>query len=81
MCQECQDLMAYAEARLDKCPFQEGKTACAKCSVHCYQPGMRERVRAVMHYSGPRMLYRHPILALFHLADGRREEPLRGDRQ
>ena len=33
---------------------------------------MRERVRAVMRYSGPRMLTRHPVLAVAHLADGRK---------
>ncbi len=31
---------------------------------------MRERVRAVMRYAGPRMLLCHPILALLHLRDG-----------
>ena len=33
---------------------------------------MRERVRQVMRYAGPRMLLRHPILALLHLRDERR---------
>jgi hypothetical protein len=26
-----------------------------------------------MRYSGPRMTFRHPVLALFHLLDGRRK--------
>ena len=30
---------------------------------------MRERVRVVMRYAGPRMLLRHPILAILHLRD------------
>jgi hypothetical protein len=34
---------------------------------------MRERVREVMRYSGPRMLTRHPVLAVAHLVDGRRK--------
>jgi hypothetical protein len=79
LCLECADLEAYAEARLRRCPFQEGKTTCAKCPVHCYEPAMRERIRAAMRYAGPRMLYRHPILALFHYLDGLREKPLRKD--
>jgi hypothetical protein len=77
LCGECQELLAYARLRLDKCPFQEGKATCAKCPVHCYKPAMRERVRVVMRYAGPRMLYRHPILAVRHLLDGRRAEPIR----
>jgi hypothetical protein len=37
---------------------------------------MRERVRTVMRYAGPRMMWRHPFLALAHLVDGRRPAPL-----
>ncbi len=76
-CPDCAELAAYARARLDRCPFQEGKTTCAHCPVHCYKPGMRERVRRVMRYAGPRMLLRHPVLALLHLWDGRRKQPVR----
>lgn len=79
LCRECAGLQAYAEARLRRCPFQEGKTTCAKCPVHCYEPAMRERIRAVMRYAGPRMLCRHPVLALLHSIDGLRKEPLRRD--
>lgn len=75
LCHECQELLDYSRARLEHCPFQEGKSTCAKCPVHCYRPEMRERVRTVMRYAGPRMLYRHPILALLHLFDGLRSEP------
>jgi hypothetical protein len=62
--------------RLEKCPFEEGKTTCARCPVHCYKPEMREKIRAVMRYSGPRMLYRHPMLTIFHIIDGRRKAPV-----
>jgi hypothetical protein len=75
-CLECAELLDYALERLNKCPFKEGKTTCAKCPVHCYKPDMRQRIRAVMRYAGPRMIYRHPILASFHLIDGRRKKPL-----
>ena len=75
-CQDCRELLDYAEFRLDKCPYQEGKTTCANCPIHCYKPDMRDQVRAVMRYSGPRMMYRHPILTLYHFLDGRRREPL-----
>ncbi len=77
LCAGCAELIAYAEERLRHCPFQEGKTTCARCPVHCYRPEMRERIRQVMRYSGPRMLYRHPYLAVRHLIDGRRKRPVR----
>ena len=76
LCTDCRELLDYAQIRLDKCPYQEGKTTCANCPIHCYQPEMREKVRTVMRYSGPRMLYRHPILTMFHFLDGRRTEPV-----
>jgi hypothetical protein len=38
---------------------------------------MREQIRAVMRYAGPRMLYRHPIMTLQHMIDGTRDEPSR----
>jgi len=70
LCQECNELLEYAKMRLDKCPFQEKKTTCGKCLVHCYQPQMREKVKGVMRYSGPRMLLHHPVLAMHHAVDG-----------
>ncbi len=70
LCPGCQQLSAYAMQRLEKCPFQAGKPTCAKCPIHCYKPAMRQQVRQVMRYSGPRMLLRHPILAILHSLDG-----------
>ena len=76
MCVECQALQDYAMARLDKCPFGEGKTVCSLCPVHCYKPEMRQRVRAVMRFSGPKMMSRHPVMAITHQLDKRRKKPL-----
>ena len=67
MCPECQKLSDYAKLRSQKCPFMEEKTFCANCKVHCYKPEMREQIRQVMLFSGPRMLLYHPILAVRHL--------------
>lgn len=74
-CRECDELLAYAERRIEKCPFHDDKPPCAKCPIHCYQPRIREQVKEVMRYAGPRMLWRHPIFALRHWLDGRREAP------
>jgi len=43
--------------------------------VHCYKPAMRENIRAVMRYSGPRMISHHPLMAIQHLIDKRRKKP------
>lgn len=79
LCAACRALGEYAGGRLGRCPFGEDKPTCADCPVHCYAPAMRERVREVMRWAGPRMLWRHPILAVRHLLDGRRRPaPARG---
>ncbi|MGC9398317.1 MAG: nitrous oxide-stimulated promoter family protein [Anaerolineae bacterium] len=73
LCPACEALLHYAYHRLDKCPFQESKPTCANCPIHCYAPDKRAQIRTVMRYAGPRMLWRHPILALRHLLDGLRK--------
>ena len=75
LCRDCREVLEYARCRLDKCPYQETKPTCAVCPIHCYEPGMKERVRAVMRHSGPRLMRRHPILALLHVLDGFRKPP------
>ncbi|HHY88446.1 MAG TPA: nitrous oxide-stimulated promoter family protein [Chloroflexi bacterium] len=75
MCPDCQALYDYACERLKRCPFQAEKPTCANCKVHCYRPEMRQQVKAVMRYSGPRMLTNHPVLAIMHLVDGLRPAP------
>jgi len=73
-CSDCAALIAYAHERSDKCPFMENKTFCSNCRVHCYKPDMRESIRVVMRYSGPRMLKTHPVLAITHLIESKAEK-------
>lgn len=74
LCPDCQALLAYAQARSDRCPFMEHKTFCSNCRVHCYRPEMREKIRQVMRFSGPRMLFHHPVMALRHVIESKREK-------
>ena len=73
LCEDCSVLLAYARRRLERCPFATDKPTCAHCATHCYKPAMREQVREVMRYAGPRMVREHPLLAAAHLIDGRRK--------
>ena len=70
----CEDLYKYACLRIDKCPFMETKTFCSNCRVHCYDRVHREQIRSVMRYSGKRMLFHHPLLAISHLLSTTREK-------
>ncbi len=75
LCAECAELAEYAKRRLDKCPFQDEKPTCAQCPIHCYKPSRREQIRLVMRYAGPRLLFRHPVLAIRHKLDERKKPP------
>ncbi|MFW6110882.1 MAG: nitrous oxide-stimulated promoter family protein [Thermoproteota archaeon] len=75
LCSGCAGFLEYALTRLDNCPFQEDKTTCAKCPIHCYEPEMREMAKKIMGYSGPKLIWRHPILAIKHLLDRRKKPP------
>lgn len=79
ICRDCASLITYTEQRLDYCPFQAGKTTCARCPVHCYKPAMKTRIQEVMRYAGPRMIFPHPVMAFCHWMDNRRKEPLTGE--
>lgn len=63
-------MLNYARKRLEFCQFGEQKTTCQKCPVHCYQPNYREQMKKIMRYSGPRMLFKHPILTVKHAYRG-----------
>jgi hypothetical protein len=75
LCRECAELADYADRRLDLCPYGPDKPTCTSCPIHCYRPEPRERMREVMRYAGPRMLRKHPYLAIMHLIDDRRPAP------
>ena len=66
-CASCSALIDYACQRIESCPEKERKPFCSRCRIHCYHSEMRERIRLVMRYSGPRMLFRHPIMTIAHM--------------
>ena len=74
MCPDCTALDVYARQRSDKCPFMENKPFCSNCRVHCYQPEMRQKIREVMRFSGPRMMFRHPVVVMRHMIETKKEK-------
>ena len=74
LCDACAALTAYAKQRSDNCPFMENKTFCSICKVHCYKPDMREKIRTVMRFAGPRMIFYHPIAAIRHVIETKKEK-------
>lgn len=65
LCPACLELLAAAGERLRRCP-RDPKPSCRRCPANCWPARLRERLREVMRYSGPRLPLRHPLLALKH---------------
>ena len=74
-CAEYRELLNYSLKRVDNCPYGENKPVCPKCKIHCYNKNMRAKIKAVMKYSGPKIMFRHPYLALMHFVDSFRKYP------
>jgi len=72
LCEHCAGLLAYANERIEKCPYGYDKPVCNKCKVHCYSPEMRGRIQCVMRFAGPRIIRSHPLLAIRHMVRSRK---------
>lgn len=67
LCVRCTELLQYAHSRLDHCRYGVEKGACKDCPTHCYKKEMRDRIRVVMRYAGPRWVFYAPISFIRHL--------------
>ena len=67
LCPDCVQLLDYAYKRLDHCRYGADKPSCRKCPIHCYKADMREQMRIIMRWAGPRMILYHPVDAVKHM--------------
>lgn len=72
LCPDCEALLLYVEERRAKCPFGDQKTFCSNCKIHCYKPDMRTKIKEVMAYSGPLLIFTHPIITIKHFNETRK---------
>lgn len=72
ICNDCNELTEFANKRINRCIFQDDKPVCSECLVHCYRMDMRDKIKTVMCFAGPKMIFHHPILGIRHLIDKRR---------
>ncbi len=72
LCSDCQELLEYSLQRLSHCRYQEEKPTCRKCPIHCYRPEMREKIREVMRFSGPRYALNAPLDWIRHQINDRK---------
>jgi hypothetical protein len=67
LCNDCEEILRYATTKLDACIFGRNKPVCSECSVHCYRKNEREKMKEIMRFAGPRMIFIAPRLAIAHL--------------
>ena len=75
VCEQCLALIKHAQQKLDRCVYGDKKPACKHCPIHCYKPQFRLQAQVVMRYAGPKMLFRHPLLAIKHLIKSTKRFP------
>ena len=66
LCPSCDYLVTDTKKKQELCPFGESKPVCSQCQVHCYQQKEREEIKKIMRFAGPRIIFRHPIMAMDH---------------
>ena len=69
---ERKPLKAYVAKKLANCPHGDAKPFCSSCKIHCYDDENRKRIKKVMKYAGPRMIFYAPVVALRHLLENKR---------
>lgn len=67
LCDKCKNLLNYANKKVSNCPYIENKPNCKNCPTKCYNKDMQKDIIKVMRYSGPRLIFSHPIMAIDHI--------------
>jgi len=66
LCAECSQLMDYAIEKRMKCPLEAEKPSCKHCRIHCYNRAQREKIRAIMSWSGRRLMMKGRLDYAWH---------------
>ena len=67
LCEDCQKLVEYSQLRIINCPHKENKKFCSGCKTHCYKKEMKQKIKTVMKFSGPRMILYNPLIVIKHM--------------
>lgn len=60
LCRDCSNLLDYCGKKIDSCRWIENKPNCSSCTTVCFSKENREKLRKIMRFSGPRLLYLDP---------------------
>jgi hypothetical protein len=65
LCSDCAAILEHGIRKRALCPL-DPKPSCRKCSIHCYSPEYRQKIRAIMAFSGRKMLLKGRLDYLWH---------------
>ena len=65
ICAECQNTLSYSSKMREYCSL-DPKPICKKCTIHCYKPEYRQRIKEIMRHSGMSLIMRGRIDLIFH---------------
>lgn len=66
LCPACRNTIDATFARTATCPNHQ-RSNCEDCAVKCQRGDAQARIKEIMRYSAPRMLFRHPLMTLEYL--------------
>ncbi len=77
LCEDCSSLLRYATIRIEKCPYGDDKPVCSNCTIHCYIPEKRGRIKDVMKFSGPAIIFRKPLTGIRYILKKKLYKPVK----
>lgn len=66
LCIECREAVIATLNRTQVCPNGHIHN-CQDCDIKCQRGDGQSRIKAIMAYSAPRMLWRHPLMTFTYL--------------
>lgn len=66
LCASCREAVEATLERAQSCPNGH-RDNCQDCSVKCQRGEGQQRIREIMRYAAPRMLFRHPLMTFVYL--------------
>ena len=71
VCEECRTAVEATFNRADACPYDHAHN-CQDCTTKCQRGENQERIKQIMRYAAPRMIYRHPLMTFEYLRKRRK---------
>lgn len=66
LCPSCREAVESTFARAANCPNHQTNN-CEDCEVKCQRGDAQKRIKQIMRYSAPRMIFCHPLMTLEYL--------------